>query len=171
MVSEFVRWFTQFFTGRPHFIVGHPSAPYLLRWYLIPRNAWLNVYLHKFLRDDDDRALHDHPWAFVSIMLRGGYIEMTDAHPGRHGVRGFCACAFCIVRSVRRAPSIAFRKATHTHRVILFDDGFGKRRPCWTVVVTGPKLREWGFYCPKGWVPWTKFVADNPGEIGKGCEQ
>jgi hypothetical protein len=31
-------------------------------------------------------------------------------------------------------------------------------------------VRDWGFHCPQGWVPWRKFVAaDNPGAVGRGC--
>lgn len=49
------------FWRAPDFYIGGNANPYLLRWWVIPRNRFFNVYLHKFLRDDDDRALHDHP--------------------------------------------------------------------------------------------------------------
>ena len=29
------------------------------------------------MRDDEDRALHDHPWHNVSLLLVGQYIEVT----------------------------------------------------------------------------------------------
>src|SRR3546814_20880058 len=61
----------------PSFVIGGEDNPYLRRWYIIPRNRWFNVYLHEFLRDDDDRALHDHPWVNLSILLRGQYVEHT----------------------------------------------------------------------------------------------
>lgn len=61
----------------PDFVIGGHANPYLLRWWLIPRNRVFNIYLHKFLRDDDDRALHDHPWFWCSIMLRGEYVEVS----------------------------------------------------------------------------------------------
>ena len=48
----------------PDFVIGGSDNPYLLRWFLIPRNPVFNVYLHKFMRSDDDRALHTHPWLF-----------------------------------------------------------------------------------------------------------
>jgi hypothetical protein len=134
---------------------------------LIPRNVWFNVYLHKFLRDDDDRALHDHPWWFVSLILKGKYDEITlDEPPFRK-------------EGVRRYPlSIAFRKATHRHRVVLdkkisYADDVRREiaMPCWTIVVTGRKSRKWGFWCPKGFVPWDQFVAqDDHGNVGRGCE-
>ena len=66
----------------PDFIVGGKEDPYMLRWWIIPRNRWFNVYLHNFLRSDDDRAHHDHPWWNFSILLRGEYTEHTIAAGG-----------------------------------------------------------------------------------------
>jgi hypothetical protein len=157
--SNFIDWSKRLFSGQPHFIVGGHDDPYMLRWYLIPRNRLFNIYLHKFLRDDNDQALHDHPWWFVSFMLKGGYFEMI---PGPNGG---------LSRSVikRTAGSLAFRPATHRHRVVLFRNQWG-RQPCWTIVVTGRAKRSWGFWCPKGFVPWKQFVAQNDeGDIGRGC--
>ena len=44
-------------------------------------------------------------------------------------------------------------------------------KPSWSLFITGPKLRTWGFWCPKGWMHWEKFVKVVPGgnEIGAGC--
>jgi hypothetical protein len=148
-------WLTTLLSGKPHFVIGSADNPYMLRWFLIPRNHWFNVYLHKFMRDDDDRALHDHPWWFVSAMLKGQYNEIRE-----NGDRG----------QVRGAPDIAFRKATHRHRVVLDRRPDGSYVPCWTLVITGRTTRTWGFWCPKGFVPWNQFVnRDNPGEVGPGC--
>lgn len=35
-------------------------------------------------RSDDDRALHDHPWVNMSILLEGTYTEHTIAQGGVH---------------------------------------------------------------------------------------
>lgn len=121
---------------------------YLLRWHVIPRNRWFNIYLHNIRHSDDDRALHDHPWWNVSIILKGQYWEMTPEG------------TFC-----RPRWSVIFRKATDQHRLMVVGNLF-----VWTLFITGPKIREWGFHCPKGWVHWKKFVnMDNTGEIGPGC--
>jgi hypothetical protein len=150
-------WFRRLLSGKPHFYIGGEKNPYLLRWFLIPRNPWFNVYLHKFMRDDEDRALHDHPWSFLSIMLWGMYWEFTPESS---------------FPEMRSAPSFAYRKATHIHRVALARDQNGKIKPCWTLVITGRKLRTWGFWCPKGFVEWTKFVDQSDhGNVGKGCDQ
>lgn len=153
-VAALKQWATGWLSGGPHFIIG---LRYLLRWYVIPRNPWLNVYLHQFLHDDEDRALHDHPWWFVSIMVWGRYSEVV---------------ADKVIE--RRAPSIAFRKPTHAHRVMLWRE-FSEPVPCWTIVITGKVVRDWGFLCPQGWRHWKEFTAYNDGngdygQIGRGCE-
>ncbi len=153
----------------PDFVIGGAERPYLLRWWLIPRNPIFNIYVHRFLRSDDDRALHDHPWLFnCSILLDGEYLEHTP--------RGVF---------LRKAGQWKFRWGGAPHRVELVEipawDGTiapGKicaatPRPlaCWTVFITGPRVRQWGFHCPRGWVHWKTFTsADDPGSAGRGCE-
>ena len=63
----------------PDVVIGGWQRPYLLRWWLVPRNRFFNVYLHQFCRSDDDRALHDHPWPSVSIALSGTMQERYRA--------------------------------------------------------------------------------------------
>lgn len=137
----------------PDFIVGEKDDPYLMRWWVIPRNRFFNIYLHHFLRSDDDRALHDHPWWNLSILLRGEYTEHTINAGGVHRA------------VVRRAGQFKFRGAKSAHRIELHNG------PCWTLFLTGPTLRTWGFHCPRGWRPWKEFVDDrDSGKIGRGCE-
>jgi hypothetical protein len=188
----------------PDFVVGADGAggPYLNRWFLSPWRRWQsrmraraeakptrlnrliaraggllpNLYLHQFLRDDDDRALHDHPSWAISFMLRGCYIEHTIAEGGIHQ------------RRVVHAGSLRFLPTRHTHRIELlrtwwqaddFDEACDlhaadptKSAPCWTLFLFGPTVRQWGFHCPeRGWVHWQDFTAaGKPGEIGPGCD-
>lgn len=134
----------------PDFVVGGSNDPYLRRWWIVPRNRWLNVYLHHFLRSDDDRALHDHPWCSVSVMLRRGYVE--------HLPRGRWLVA--------QAGDVIFRRARSAHRIEVVPGC-----DAWTLFITGPRVREWGFHCPQGWRPWFEFVdpADR-GSVGPGCD-
>jgi hypothetical protein len=170
----------------PNFVVGetNPDGPYLLRWYVTPWRGWFqgiakealnawqrvivavtrrclpNLYLHKFMRDDDDRALHDHPSWAISYIGRGGYFEHTIADGGIHHRRFY------------GPGSLRFMRVTHTHRIELMRDADGDPIPCWTLFLFGPTIRDWGFHCPeRGWVPWQEFTADGkPGEVGKGCD-
>jgi hypothetical protein len=138
----------------PDFVVGDAADPYLRRWHLLPRNRWFNVYLHNFLRSDDDRALHDHPYWNMSLILRGSYLEHMAKGPTPYIPRH------------RGRWAIVFRRAETPHRIEL------RWGPVWTLFFTGPRVREWGFHCPRGWVPWQEFVAVRQGgnSIGKGCE-
>ncbi len=140
----------------PDAVIGGHDDPYLLRWWVIPRNRFFNVYLHRFMRSDDDRALHDHPWSNLSILLRGTYTEHTVA-PG--GIN---------VRTERTAGQWKLRLfGKFAHRIEL------THGECWTIFVTGPRYRHWGFHCPEqGWIHWQKFTAPgDSGAIGKGCDQ
>lgn len=129
----------------PDFIIGDN---YLRRWHLIPRNNTFNIYLHHIRKSDDDRALHDHPYWNVSIILRGWYVEMM---PGKQRVRG--------------AGDIVFRRARDAHRLVVPYGG-----SAWSLFVTGPRRRIWGFHCPQGWRAWFDFVdPDDPGQPGRGC--
>jgi len=131
----------------PDVLIGRDGDTYLQRWWLIPRNRAFNVYYHRILQSDDDRALHDHPWPSLSILVCGVLREVT-----REGERlimpGQC---------VYRAPKMA-------HRLELVGDD-----PVETLFITGPWVRDWGFHCPSGWVHWKDFVGDNSGEVGRGC--
>ena len=53
------------------------NEPYLVRWYLFlkdRKNFPFNVTLHKVLKSDEP-VLHDHPWNWGAIILKGGYYE------------------------------------------------------------------------------------------------
>lgn len=146
-------WLRKWLTGTPHFIIGDGDVPYLKRWFVIPRNSHFNIYLHKFCRSDDDRALHDHPWWFASLILKGRYIEHRADGTERY----------------RKPGSLALRRPNTLHRVELYQErveshaGWTMYResPTWTLLFTGPKIREWGFLCPKGWVHWEYFDHNN----------
>jgi hypothetical protein len=137
----------------PDFLIGGAEHPYMQRWWIIPRNRFFNVYLHHFLRSDDDRALHDHPWWNVSLLLDGAYVEHTIAAGGvQHAIR-YCAC------------ELKFRTAKSAHRVEITDG------PTWSLFITGPAIRNWGFHCPKGWRRWQDFVSSrDAGSVGRGCD-
>lgn len=164
---------------KPDVIIGEPENPYLLRWWITPFRGWTdrmkrsqsplvrdaarvvqlipNVYLHQFLRSDDDRALHDHPWLFnLSWILEGAYIEFSNG-PSRWLMQG--------------QIKIRFGRAPHRVQLLPADNGDPPLCPVWTLFITGPVVREWGFLCPKGWVHWKDFTANNGATIGKGCNQ
>lgn len=116
---------------------GDASQVYLRRWWVIPRNPWFNIYLHHICKSDDDRALHDHPWWNLSILLSGHYVEHTP--------RGSV---------IRMSGDFVLRRASALHRLELVADN-----PCWTLFITGPRIRAWGFHHDGAWVHHERFFA------------
>lgn len=113
---------------------------YLTRWRLI-QTPWFAVMLHRFDGPDPRPTLHDHPWPFLSFVLRGGYVErrldpMTMLTNEDHRVR-----------FVNRAPLGTLHAIT---RLL--------RRPTWTLMLTGRRRRIWGYLEPfdGAWL-WTEF--------------
>ncbi|MGE0845508.1 MAG: hypothetical protein AB7L41_04510, partial [Flavobacteriaceae bacterium] len=117
----------------PDFEIGPAGDPYMQRWWLLPRNRAFNVYLHRMLHDDDDRALHDHPWPSLSLMLDGRIIEHFSTDPADGG---WLECRWLL------AGDVVWRPARFAHRLVI------PSPPAITVFITGPRLREWGFWCP-----------------------
>lgn len=146
---------------KPDFIVGEIADPYLLRYWLIPRNRFFNAYLHCFMRSDDDRALHDHPWVSLSFLLKGDFLEHTI---DRGGINNFTYFGQGILK---------YRGAKYAHRIeLITSHKTGKPNPAWTIFITGPRFRDWGFHCAQaGWIPWQRFTQpDDAGKTGAGCE-
>lgn len=151
---------------------GDPADPYLYRWWIIPRNKWFNIYLHKMMRDDQP-DMHDHPWLNVSIILKGGFIEQVPD-------KRFARTPFTRVTDLprvgrrRRPGAIIFRRATAVHRLVFPANNHPGY--CWTLFLTGPWLRVWGFHCKHGWRPWTDYLKPplpgqpTSGDIGNGCD-
>lgn len=131
---------------------GHVPVPnaFLKRWFLWAKNRLANGYLHNFTRDDDDRALHDHPWANFSILLKGSYVEHTIAAGGIHK------------RELLTAGDVKLRRASDAHRVeCIKDPATGEPIPCWSLFITGPVKRKWGFHCPGEWKFHKDFSRDD----------
>jgi len=123
------------------FVISTKGYVYLVRWYLIPKNRFLNIYLHLFIRDDWAPELHDHPWFSVSYILRGHYYEQTEKQ----------------ILDTYQKGDIIFRRPKFSHRIMV---PFCKKK-CWSIFITGPKIREWGFHTDKGWIDSKIFIAKN----------
>lgn len=145
---------------------------YLRRFYLF-RSQPFNLFLHHILRSDDDPDPHDHPWSFLSLVLKNGYLDepflfftskrnpfIQEDEPGESsGVRHYKpfdheALGFRLETPIEEVKPLrfVFRPAEHVHRVILH------RGPAWTLVFTGRERRPWGFVKSDRWVFWRKYL-------------
>lgn len=101
--------------------LGRPDCPYLVRWKL--DFGWFSIRLHHWLASDDYRAQHDHPSWFWTLVVWGGYTDVTPKGEEK-----------------MRAGKLAFRPATHRHHVRVDKGG------CWTLLLFGREKRRWGFW-------------------------
>jgi quercetin dioxygenase-like cupin family protein len=131
---------------KPDFVIG---GTYMDRWYVIPRNAGSNLYLH-CLKQSDEPIMHDHPWNSTSYIIAGGFTEHTPEG------------------SFLRSPGdIVQRKAEDLHWLEL-QPGYQSV----SLFFTGPKIRDWGFQCGDRWVDWQTFTGgyhNGRSERGAGC--
>lgn len=148
-------------------IEGCPGeGSYLTRWHLIgsPASAF-HVMLHRFNRSDRDRETHDHPWDFISVILWGGYTEVTPDGRYRQKIlrdggesvpEWFAKWTHASLKSRRFywPGSILFSPARWAHRIEIEP---GKK--AWSLVIAFKKKRSWGFFTREGWTPWRKFTS------------
>lgn len=148
----------------PDFVISRDDGtPYLRRWWLIPRNPIVNIYLHQFSGSDEDRALHCHPWISLSRILKGTYVEVKPVRQSQPGALDYAP--FGTIKTRHFEGAWIFRRAKFRHRLVI-DEGC----ECWTLFITGPVIRNWGFHCAKGWRRWQDFVsARDKGSVGRGC--
>lgn len=146
----------------PDFVIGGHENPYMIRWWLRREREAGSIYLHNILRDDDDRALHDHPWDSTSIVLRGELREVLAGERWPGPSNSYQAGESRILRP----GSITSRRAEDAHRLEV------AKGDVWTLFITGAVRREWGFHCPNGWRHWREFTdpATNGATVGRGCE-
>lgn len=122
-MNRFLYWLSGLLPAR---LINDGSRPYLERYYMATLFGW-RIYLHRFVDDDPDRGLHDHPWSRAfSLVLSGYYAEHR-----RDGVR--------IVRWFNSLTADTF------HRVMI-PDGVPC---CWTLFVhKAGVVKTWGFMKP-----------------------
>lgn len=118
-----------------------------------------SLYLHEFKRSDHDRCLHDHPWPFVTLILRGGYREQVGV------IAHWSDEPWEMGRISHWRPPGYFGRypATHAHRIEIDPS---KPLP-WSLVWVGRRTRPWGFWTRDGWRAWVKGEASPICEAGR----
>ena len=109
------------------------SVQYLIRTTLFVCR-WFSVKIHKALVSDTG-PLHDHPWSYISFILKGGYFEVTLDKYGNEQRKWY------------GPGSVLIRKADVPHKLFIPED-----KTCKSLIFTSYKWREWGFITPTGWV-------------------
>lgn len=97
--------------------------------------------VHEILRSDLGREPHDHPWWYLTIILKGGYCEDRYDAAGK------------LISSKWHGPgSVLFRRANSWHML----DLDGERAT--TLFITGSKSQTWGFNVEGKKVPYHQYL-------------
>jgi hypothetical protein len=124
---------------------------YLDRWG-IGHDRIGRILLHHMSAPDPGRDLHDHPWAFLSIVLWGGYLEVradtrTAVELAKHAQASPLPRAVAGHLVPRFRGSVRFLGLHECHTIV---ELYGPT--CWTLVIGGPRRRRWGFYTADGYM-------------------
>ena len=135
--------------GRKRIVMDRvENEPYLERYYVFlkERNRFpFNVFLHKFLKSDPD-DVHDHPWSYATLILKGGYWEWIPQFNSAGQKIGEVA-------AWRGPGHFRISPARSYHRIEL-----DPAVTAWTLFMPGPKQRDWGFLVRNQWVQWEEYL-------------
>ena len=135
--------------GRKRIVMDRvENQPYLERYYLFLRERDrfpFNVFLHKFLKSDPD-DVHDHPWPYTTLILKGGYWEWVPIFDNKGKKMGE-------VQHWRGAGHFRTCSANSFHRIEL-----DPNVTCWTLFMPGPKQRDRGFLVQNQWIQWEQYL-------------
>ena len=127
-------------------------GPMMKRHRLI-RVPWFGIFIHEIFRPDVDRDVHDHPWAFWSLVLKGQYKEEVIHIRCTNGLETKVHRRF----SLHKMP---------LHKAHYISDILG---PLVTLVVVGRRQKEsWGFYSSQpdeGFIHWRDYISKE-GKLG-----
>lgn len=116
------------------------------------------------------KSIEKLPLPTATVHTGPGRKSLYTLHKGAHNRK--------IEAVYRPAGSIVARPANAAHRLELLEDRFNLKhdqpshlRESWSLFITGPVRRPWGFWCPQGWVFWQDFSDPTGLKPGKGCEE
>lgn len=124
------------------------NEPYLERYYLFLKKRQyfpFNIFLHKFIKGDPD-DVHDHPWPYATLILKGGYYEWIPEFDSQGNKTGE-------VKYWRGPGHFRLSRSTSYHRIELKD-----AVTAWTLFMPGPHRREWGFLVNNKWIRYDQYL-------------
>ena len=148
-----MKWFLNLLDrmGRKRIVMDRESdEPYLERYYLFLKDRDrfpFNVFLHKFLKGDPD-DVHDHPWPYATLILKGGYYEWLPQFDSK----GNKIAEMCVWRG---PGSFRVCRANSYHRIEL-----DPSVTAWTLFMPGPKKRDWGFLVNNKWIQHEQYLKE-----------
>jgi hypothetical protein len=92
------------------------------RWQIL-KTPWFSIYIHGIYAPDQDKHLHNHPWDYKSLVLKGSYIEETN-----NGV------------NLLKFGSVTSRNGEDYHKIKTL-----LTNSVYTLFIVSPAKRTWGY--------------------------
>jgi hypothetical protein len=121
--------------------VDGESKARMVKWTLIS-TPWFSIFFHKFNGPDWTRDPHDHPTDFLSIGLKGSYVETVYDSEGNE-----------LYQRAWHAPWVRTFPATHIHRT----SSVGPRGAV-TMCIASRWKHEWGFVINGKLTSWRDYL-------------
>ena len=99
------------------------------RWEIL-KTRWFSIYIHGIYAADQDKHLHNHPWDYKSIVLKGSYIEETN-----NGV------------NILKFGTVTSRIGKDYHKIKSL-----LTKSVYTLFIVSPIKRIWGYQVDGSWV-------------------
>ena len=97
--------------------------------YELLKTPWFICYLHKIYERDKDLHLHNHPWKFLGIIIKGSYIEQR---PDKEKIKSF--------------GSLGWGDQRYFHKIKQVIN------PTISLFFVSIKTNEWGYQTEKGFI-------------------
>jgi hypothetical protein len=126
------------------------NEPLVTRYYLFLKDRKtfpFNVFLHKFHKGGPD-DVHDHPWPYATLILKGGYWEWIPQFD-KNGKK------FGEIAHWRGPGHFRICSSNSYHRIELDPEV-----TAWTLFMPGPQKREWGFLVNNKWIHNEQYLQD-----------
>lgn len=119
-------WFRKLFLVKE--IVSRQGEIHFRRYRVI-QTPWFAVYVHQICQSDLDKDMHDHPWNYTSLILKGIYREASRLFPYFDETRN----------TINSSCDLVSHRAEDAHQLTLLTP------EVWTLVFTSGRNRVWGY--------------------------
>lgn len=121
-------------------IVSRTGVLHFRRFRVIS-TPWFKIYLHKIYASDREAHMHDHPYDFMSLVLKGSYKEYYAIGPKWGEVK----------EKIYRFLQVNSHNHEDIHKVEIIDG------PVWTLFFVGKKTYDWGYQTELGFMSHERY--------------
>lgn len=114
-------------------IISREGVIHFRRWRLLSL-PWFSIYIHQIFKEDQDKYLHDHPWDYFNLILKGSYTEEYS---------------FSMKHYTRKLNFLnySFNDSYRFHKIHSLNS-----KLVTTLFITGRRKREWGYKIGEYWI-------------------